>query len=309
MQRPEKSGSESEFSSWERLCQPSPPPLLSSTFPSVSSPACWPEAGTWLILTVTGEQHYAAVCLRGPGGAAPLMVAHEISLISASLITSKSSFNEKEKSGLYKLPERDHMTPILYSPHWLPAQFRVQFNFSKSLFEMTTTFKWPSGGHNTRPEDTWYSCGRTTSAAVFARTWLQNCTFGEQEKKNTQSWSIWVREREVISARGGIITQVFRSAQIWTKFSGRRRRRSSELNYIQLKLGEKIRIRANQLHHTLPRCFGCWRRSSFWAFSGASAVLSSVSTIWLQPFIAWENLSPTWNMGAGKQGTNLESGV
>lgn len=110
------------------------------------------------ILTVTGEQHYAG------GLAAPLMVAHEISLISARLITSKSSFNEKEKSGLYKFPEQDHMTPILYSPNWLPAQFRMQFNFSKSLFEMTTTFKWPSGGHNTRPEDTWYSCGRTTSA-------------------------------------------------------------------------------------------------------------------------------------------------
>lgn len=78
----------------------------------------------------------------------------KISQMSVSLITSKASFSGKEKSGLDKLPERDHMTPFLYSPHWLAAHFRVQFNFSKSLFEMTTTFKWPSGRHNTRPEDT-----------------------------------------------------------------------------------------------------------------------------------------------------------
>lgn len=103
------------------------------------------------------------------------------------------------------------------------------------------------------------------------------------------------------SARGRYNHMSCRVCTDSSKVLGRRTRRSTDLNQIQLKLGEQIRIRGSQLHHTLPPFFSCWRGSSFWAFSGAFAVLSSVSAIWLQPCMALENLSTTWNRGACRQ--------
>lgn len=62
----------------------------------------------------------------------------KISQMSVSLITSKASFKGKEKSGLFELPEWDHMTPILY---FCVALSSIQLNFSKSQFEMIMTLK------------------------------------------------------------------------------------------------------------------------------------------------------------------------
>ena len=81
------------------------------------------------------------------------MVAHEVKDFTD--VSAQSQVRllsvEKRSQGFYKLPERDHMTTFLYSPHWLPAQFSVLISHKTCL--KTTTFKGLNGGYN-RPEDT-----------------------------------------------------------------------------------------------------------------------------------------------------------
>lgn len=160
---------------------------------------------------------------------------------------------------------------------------------------MPVSLKWPNGGHSQAWRyliQRWlhyiYGC-----LYMRAHTWLQNCIFDEQEKKNTHSWSLRAGVRELISARG---RYYHIGCQVCTDLSKVLRQKDKGVNSSKSNPVEIRWIDQNSSFITLCRVSSAAGGDPHSWLSPEPLLSSFLSPPSLQPFIAWENLSTTWNM-------------